>query len=171
MEGLREWHEFYVLLGTAAAALVALLFVAVSIGVGFLTPERATATRIFMSPVVVHFSAVLFVSLLMLTPADPRWLIAGLTALVAIIGLCISAYVTLEVARDRYEEVVFIDALAYGAFPAVGYVAILCAALLPWRHSSELLAGGLLLLLFFNIRNAWDLMLTMVRRHSGSASS
>jgi len=61
--------------------------------------------------------------------------------------------------------------LAYGAFPAVGYIAILCAALLLWRHSPELLAGGLLLLLFFNIRNAWDLMLTMVRRHSGSASS
>ena len=87
MEGLREWHEFYVLLGTAAAALVALLFVAVSIGVGFLTPERATATRTFISPVVVHFSVVLFVSLLMLTPADPRWLIAGLTALVAIRSL------------------------------------------------------------------------------------
>ena len=29
---LAPWHEFYALLGTAAAALVALLFVAVSIG-------------------------------------------------------------------------------------------------------------------------------------------
>jgi len=27
------------------------------------------------------------------------------------------------------------------------------------------LAGGLLLLLLVNIRNAWDLMLTMARRH------
>ena len=33
------WHEFYGLLGTAAAALVALLFVAVSIGTSVLTPE------------------------------------------------------------------------------------------------------------------------------------
>ena len=42
---LAHWHEFYALLGTAAAALVALLFVAVSIGTSVLTPEpesRAT---------------------------------------------------------------------------------------------------------------------------------
>jgi hypothetical protein len=31
---LDGWHEFYTLLGTAAAALVALLFVAASIGAG-----------------------------------------------------------------------------------------------------------------------------------------
>jgi hypothetical protein len=31
-----------------------------------------------------------------------------------------------------------------------------------------LLGGGLLLLLIVNIRNAWDLTLTMVQRHSGS---
>ncbi len=35
---LSSWHEFYGLLSTAAAALVALLFVAVSIGTGVLTP-------------------------------------------------------------------------------------------------------------------------------------
>jgi hypothetical protein len=29
---LEHWHEFYLLIGTAAAALVALLFVAASIG-------------------------------------------------------------------------------------------------------------------------------------------
>jgi len=32
MESLHEWHEFYILLGTAAATLLALLFVAVSLG-------------------------------------------------------------------------------------------------------------------------------------------
>jgi hypothetical protein len=34
----------------ASAALVALLFVAVSIGASFLTPERSVATRTFMEP-------------------------------------------------------------------------------------------------------------------------
>jgi hypothetical protein len=50
---LAEWRDFYLLVGTAGATLVALLFVAVSIGVGFLTRERAAAVRIYMSPVVV----------------------------------------------------------------------------------------------------------------------
>ena len=58
MEKLERWHDFFVLVGTAGATLVALLFVAVSLGVGFLTDGRAAATRAFFSPVVVHFTAI-----------------------------------------------------------------------------------------------------------------
>ncbi len=36
---LADWHEFYGLLGTAAAALLSLLFVVASIGASVLTPE------------------------------------------------------------------------------------------------------------------------------------
>ena len=54
---LKEWHDFYVLIGTAGATLLGLLFVAVSLGAGFLTEERQSATRTFMSPVVVHFTS------------------------------------------------------------------------------------------------------------------
>jgi hypothetical protein len=63
---LAPWHEFYGLLGTAAAGLVALLFVAVSIGANILSPERTGATRTYMSPVVFHYTGVLFVSLIAL---------------------------------------------------------------------------------------------------------
>ncbi len=42
---LEQWREFYVLLGTAGATLVALLFVAVSLGSGYLTESRAAGTR------------------------------------------------------------------------------------------------------------------------------
>jgi len=38
---LEHWKEFYLLIGTAAAALVALLFVAASIGVGIPPGIRA----------------------------------------------------------------------------------------------------------------------------------
>ena len=47
---LERWHDFYLLVGTAGATLLALLFVAVSLGVGFLTEEKAPATRTFYSP-------------------------------------------------------------------------------------------------------------------------
>ena len=39
---LKDWHEFYLLAGTAAAALIALLFAASSIGAGVMSPERAS---------------------------------------------------------------------------------------------------------------------------------
>src|ERR1700751_5575153 len=57
VEALKEWHDFYVLVGTAGATLLALLFVAVSLGAGYLTEERQSATRTFMSPVVVHLTS------------------------------------------------------------------------------------------------------------------
>src|SRR5438309_11768202 len=71
-EPLAHWHEFFLLVGTAAAALVALLFVAASIGVGYVNPERASGTRTYMSPVVVHFTAVLVACALGLVPSHTR---------------------------------------------------------------------------------------------------
>ena len=59
-EHSNDWHDFYLLVGTAGATLLALLFVAVSLGTGFLTDERAAATRAFYSPVVVHFTRGVF---------------------------------------------------------------------------------------------------------------
>ena len=44
-DALKGWHDFYLLVGTAGATLLALLFVAVSLGIGFLTEERQGATR------------------------------------------------------------------------------------------------------------------------------
>ena len=40
-----------------------------------------------------------------------------------------------------------------------------------WDYAPEVLAAGLLLLAIINIRNAWDLTLSMVRRHAGEQSS
>ncbi len=58
IETLKQWHDFYMLVGTAGATLLALMFVAVSLGTGFLTEERRAAARTFMSPVVLHVEVV-----------------------------------------------------------------------------------------------------------------
>ena len=69
---LTQWHEFYALLGTAAAALVALLFVAVSIATDVLTsePESQRNTATYMTPVVFHYANILFLSLIALIPTQ-----------------------------------------------------------------------------------------------------
>jgi hypothetical protein len=41
-EILRDWHDFYVLMGTATATLIGLMFVAVSIGAGLLQTNIRT---------------------------------------------------------------------------------------------------------------------------------
>jgi len=163
---LREWSDFYLLVGTAGATLVALLFVAVSIGVGFLTRARAAAVRTYMSPVVVHFAAVVFISAGAMAPAHPGLLVPVVIGAAALVGAGVGLYTTVRVAKDQADEIVFFDRFAFGALPALAYVAIFVAAAVNrWVYAPELLAGGLLLLLLVNIRNAWDLMLTMARRH------
>jgi len=58
-ENLRQWHDFFSLSGAAAATLVGLMFVAASLGAGVFTNEHQIGIRSFLSPTVVHFSAVL----------------------------------------------------------------------------------------------------------------
>jgi hypothetical protein len=67
---------------------------------------------------------------------------------------------------DRSPHVVPFDCFAYGVIPAVSYVVIAAAGIMfavsPDR-ALHIMAAGLLLLLLINIRNAWDLVLTVVR--------
>jgi hypothetical protein len=167
VEALKEWHDFYVLVGTAGATLLALLFVAVSLGAGYLTEERQSAKRTFMSPVVIHFTSVFFLSAVALFPWHQVRFLAALIGVTALIGAILSTYITVQVVRTdttNYLE----DYLAYGLLPALGYLALLAAAVsisLKKDFGLDELAAALLLLAIVNIRNAWDLMLTMVRRH------
>jgi hypothetical protein len=167
------WHEFYLLIGTAAATFVALLFVAVSIGAGSMSAESASATRIYMSPVIFHFTSILFISLIVLIPSHPRELHAALIALNAVAGAAASILICTRVfvgARGP-SEVDWIDWLAYGVSPVLAYVGALAAAVLLFANSAvapDFLSAAVLVLLIANIRNAWDITLVMARRRSGS---
>jgi len=165
---LERWHDFYLLVGTAGATLVALLFVAVSVGIGYLTEERADATRTFFSPVVVHFSTAFFLSCIALVPGHRAGFFAVLIGAAGVFGLCVAAYTTVKF-FGRYRTPYVSDHLAYVALPIVAYCALLAAAVFAWIGRDEMLevlAGALLLLMLVNIRNAWDLMLSMVRHQA-----
>jgi hypothetical protein len=99
VEALKEWHDFYVLVGTAGATLLALLFVAVSLGTGFLTEERQSPTRTFMSPVAVHFTSVFFLSAVALFPWHQAKFFAAVIGVTALIGAVLCSYITVQVVR------------------------------------------------------------------------
>ena len=173
MEDLHEWHEFYILLGTAGATLLALLFVAVSLGTGFLSSKDQRGTRTFMSPVVIHFTSVFFLSAVCLVPSHGPAFFAILIAATAILGATVSIVITVWVVRtDMTQDVQ--DYFAYGLLPVGAYLALLIASVMIYAridYALEVLAGGLLALAIVNIRNAWDLTLAMVRRHAGERPS
>jgi hypothetical protein len=91
---------------------------------------------------------------------------AALIGATALIGAIISTWITIQVVRTEMTNYVE-DYLAYGVLPDLGYLALLGAALAIYLEKDfglMALAGGLLLLAIVNIRNAWDLVLTMARR-------
>jgi hypothetical protein len=151
--------------------MLGLLFIAVSPGAGYLTEERQSGTRTFMSPVVIHFTSVFILSAIALFPSHQARFFAALIGGTASIG-AVSTYITIQVVRTDMTNYVE-DYLAHGLLPGLGYFALLAAAVSIYLEKDfglNVLAGALLLLTIVNIRNAWDLLLTMVHWHlSGRA--
>jgi len=143
-----------------------LLFIAVSLGVGFLTEQRKAATRAFMSRVLVHLTSVSFLSAIALFPWHGSEFFAAPIGTTAMVGAILSTYVTIQVVRTNMTNYLE-DYIAYGLLPGLGYLALLAAGFsiyLEKEFGLHAFAGALLLLEIVNIRNAWDLTLTMVQR-------
>lgn len=150
--------------------MVALLFVAASVGTSFYTEERRPAFRTFVSPSVVHFSCALALSLAILAPLR-HWLALGLIeGGLALFGLIYSAIISVAMIRLRFPSNIDLeDRVWYTVLPPVAYALLLAAAalLLAGRPSGLIaLCLGVGLLLLIGIRNAWDMTsFTVIRHH------
>jgi hypothetical protein len=152
---LEHWHEFYLLIGTAAAALVALLFVAASVGAGLLNMDPNGPTRTYVSPIAFHFTSALFVSAAALVPSHTLLTLGALVGANAIVGVVYSTFVTHRLFTDNISDTA--DRICYGILPIIAYAAGIWAACLIFRrsvHAPEFLAATVMLLLIVNIRNA-----------------
>jgi hypothetical protein len=165
---LEGWHDFYVFAGTAAATLMGLMFVVMSLGQRALVTEEGTrARRAFFTPVVAFFTTIIVITVLMLTPEETPIVLAVLLAVVGIAGLTYLA-MTGPYAAWRSSELGFDDLMWYVVLPYLSYVAILALAAAIWKASTLGLYGiaaALLVLLLTGIRNAWDLVVYNVERN------
>jgi hypothetical protein len=164
---VHAWHDFYLLVGTASATLVGLMFVAASIGAQVFTEKNRAGLRAFFSPTVVHFSAVLFVCILAAIPSHTPLTLAALLAMVGLAGLIYSARVWIALFVRRSFDVDVVDRLFYALIPVVGYLLLLLSAgTLPVASglALDLLAAALVTLVLAAIRNAWDMMIWIVIR-------
>ncbi|HEY7940597.1 MAG TPA: hypothetical protein VID25_01515 [Candidatus Limnocylindrales bacterium] len=67
---LASWHDFYVTMGTAAASLIGLLFVALSINLEAITGGSRDDLRAFAEQAFNSFSVVLLIAVGFLIPTD-----------------------------------------------------------------------------------------------------
>jgi hypothetical protein len=158
---LSTWQNFYVITGSAAAALTGLLFVVITliarVRVRVSSPSGGIAA--FSTPNVVHFGAALLVAAILSAPWPALWP-AGL--LLGLSGLGGATYVVIVLRRARGQtdyQPVLEDWLWHTVFPLVSYTALVLAAiLLPGNPVLALFVIGAVtvLLLFIGIHNAWD---------------
>lgn len=165
---IRPWHEFYMLLGTASATLVALLFVTASIATGVFTAGRRAPLRVFLSATIVHFSSVLAASLIILAPIQSRVLLSPLLLACGTVGLVYSVLTWRDTIRDGLHASIDLeDRTWYVLLPIACYLSeVGSGGLMLWRTSdaSVGLAVAMSMLLVIGVHNAWDITVWTITR-------
>jgi hypothetical protein len=156
---LAPWANYYVIVGSAAAALTGLLFVVVSLISRRRDLPSGDAIAAFNTPSVMHFCAALAVAALLSAPWPVLWPAALLLGLVGLWGLCYSGVVARRMRRQASYHPVLEDWAWHVVFPLAAYVALVIAALLLPGYPGALLflvGAATVMLLFIGIHNAWD---------------
>ena len=172
-ELLHDWHDFYLLVGTASATLVGLMFVATSIGASIFDEDHSAGMTAFITPTVVHFAAVLFTCLMVTIPTQNWYTLGGLIGAGGLAGGVYCGQLVVQmIVRHRF-NVDVTDRLFYSLLPLLGYLlALVAAALLLMQSpaSANVVAAAVLTLLFAAIRNAWDMMVWIVLKAPSGAA-
>src|SRR5262245_38044229 len=67
-ETLRSWQNFYFMAGGAAAALMGLMFVALSLGTHLVSETTVANIGTFVTPSIIYFVSALLLACVMLVP-------------------------------------------------------------------------------------------------------
>lgn len=156
---LTAWDNFYVIVGSSAAALTGLQFVVIALIAEIRSRSAGETVSAFGTPTVVHFCVALLVSATLSAPWGSALAVAVALAITGLGGLAYSAIVIRRTRRQTGYTPVFEDWLFHAALPVVAYAMVLAGGLtLPIRMGGALfaVAAAVLLLVFIGIHNAWD---------------
>lgn len=158
------WWNFFYLCGSSAAALMGLMFVAVTLGWRLIKKETIALTHVFLSAIFFHFLQVLFLCCLTAVPVESPKLLAGATVISALIRLANipstcgrlkgEARNKVEITRSDWINIVLLPSCVYLTLLAAG-IGLYCGAF--W--AIPLLAGSCLVLLLGAAYGAWDMLL------------
>ena len=160
------WDSFFIMAGPAAATLIGLLFVTVSVASGFSQSSMVQGTRGFLTPTFVQFGTVLFQSLAVLVPWPAAWPIAIILGLGGFAGLTYQIRVIVMRHRLAVALLDWWDWLPYAGVPALGYASLIVGAsglLAGKSFAPYAIAGAITLLLFAGIYGAWDVTLWIIK--------
>jgi len=158
MTELAKWEGFYSIVGSAAATLIGLQFVALTLIAQrpVRSPEAGAA---FASPTVIHFSAALLLAALLRAPWASIVTIAWVWGVVGGCGVIYSIIVWRRLQRQNLYEPVLEDWIFHVVLPLAAYAMLAGSAIVAASNTRAALftvAWATLIQLFVGIHNAWD---------------
>jgi hypothetical protein len=156
---LSGWANFYVIIGSSAAALTGLTFIVITLVAGAGALGRGDGVAAFSTPTVVHFGAALLVAVILAAPWPMLWHISILLGLIGLAGMIYIIVILRRARRQTSYEPVLEDWLWHTIFPFISYAAFFGSAIvLPTYPVPTLfvIAAATVLLLFIGIHNSWD---------------
>jgi len=156
---LAGWENFYVIVGSSAAALTGLQFVVITL---VATEPRLKSSGaevgVFATPTVLHFCSVLVVACILNSPWRDVSNAATALGIYGGFGVFYCGIVTRRATRRMDYKPVAEDWIWHTVLPFLVYGAVLISALVLPRHRGALfaVAAAALVLLLIGIRNAWD---------------
>ncbi|HXR95343.1 MAG TPA: hypothetical protein VN718_05655 [Rhizomicrobium sp.] len=157
MLDLGAWDSFYVIVGSAAGALIGLQFVVMTLMAD--SPARAgiMTGAAFGSPTVVHFSMALLLAAIVRVPwPGLHWFQLALGAM-GVLGMVYMGIVARRMlVQDDYRPDLE-DWLFHLAVPFASYALVLAAAVAAFERWALFGVGvAALMLLYDGIHNSWD---------------
>ena len=167
------WQNFYLLVGTAAATLVGLMFVAVTFGASVVKPETADTARSFLDPTFAHFVHVLFTACLMVIPSMGPKLLGALLLLVSALRTLRlrTIYRHMRAAHRRAGDIEASDWATGIAIPLICYLLLAVTGVgfvMGYAVAFELLAAVTIVTLMNGVLGAWELMVWIAITRAGA---
>jgi hypothetical protein len=153
---MEAWHDFYLMLGPTAGALIGLLFVVITLTANMERKRASEGITVYLSPTVFHLGAVVFLSGIALAPNLPPRMLAGLVLACGLIGLAYAVYIGRGLVTADMETYTS-DFWWYAVAVGVLYAELTVTGGLFFSGSQAApmaLAGGLLVLLLILVHNA-----------------
>jgi hypothetical protein len=156
---LSDWETFYVIAGSAGAALTGLMFVVIALRTEEIGEGVEGGVRAFGTPTVLHFCGVLLIAALMTIPGQTAASLALCVGATGLAGLVLSTWVVVQARRQSSYSPVLSDWIWHVVMPLIAYASVVAAAVVLARRPAvalDMVAAASLLILFIGIRNAWD---------------
>ena len=166
-QAAQRWHDFYLLVGTAAATLIGLMFIAISFAVGSKEESTRSDVDAWVTPSLVYFAEVFVISATVLSPVGATAvgvILGGLLLLNLPFGLVRLRYLKTQHSEERIPSTIWLWQMG---LPLLAQLVLGFGAMGLLLGDSRALAAGaaaVMVLLVVAVRNTWYLVIYFIEQ-------